>query len=361
MTFRNNSFIMVVVLFTVAIVALTATAADPTAAAKPNVVYFIIDELGYFGPSYRGGENLQTPNIDRLAASGVIMNNVLSGGPNCAPARCTLMTGMHTGHASIRDNGSYDTIRVEEKTIAEVLKPLGYAAGGFGKWGIGGRDSTGAPEKHGFDVFFGYYDQAHAHTYYPPYFIRNSEEIPLAGNKGGTKGQTYSQYLIHDAAMKFLKEHAGKKPFFAYLPYTPPHAPVTIPEDDPAWAVYKDKPWSMDARRYAAMVMMVDRQIGEILDLLKERGIEKNTIVFLSGDNGAKDLFADKEHPRGLFSSNKSPDGSIEFRGGKGNPYEGSFRVPFLVSWPGKIAPTRRCTGPMATPGPCAMATSNWC
>jgi arylsulfatase A-like enzyme len=124
------------------------------------------------------------------------MKNLLSGGPNCAVARCALLTGKHTGHGSVRANSGNSAIRADEKTIGEVLKTRGYAVAGFGKWGIGGRDSTGIPEKHGFDLFFGYYDQAHAHTYYPPYLIRNSEEVPLPGNQGGTKGETYSHYLM---------------------------------------------------------------------------------------------------------------------------------------------------------------------
>jgi len=190
-------------------------------------------------------------------------------------------------------------------------------------------------------VFFGYYDQAQAHTYYPPYLIRNSEEVPLPGNHGGTKGQTYSQYLIHDAALKWIREQAGKGPFFAYLPYTPPHGPFAIPDNDPALAFYKDKPWSKDARLYAAMVTMMDREVGEVLALLKELNIESNTLVLFSGDNGSADRFADKQHPRGLFGGNKDPKTGVEYRGGKGDPYEGSFRVPFAASWPGKIQPGR--------------------
>ncbi len=183
-------------------------------------------------------------------------------------------------------------MRADEQTIASILKPLGYATGGFGKWGCGGRDSTGVPEKQGFDTFLGYYDQVHAHTYYPPYLIRNSEEVKLEGNNGGSEGKTYSQYVIHDAAVKFIRENgSAKKPFFAYLPYTPPHGNFDIPDSDPAWALYKDKPWTEDARRYAAMVTMVDRQVGEILALLKELGIDENTLVFFSGDNGGNDYF----------------------------------------------------------------------
>ncbi len=319
-----------------------ALAISATAAEKPNIIYILSDELAYFEPGFMGGHDLQTPNMDRLAASGIIMKNVLSGGPNCAPARGALLTGKNSGHGSVRDNTTYNSIRAEEKTIGDVLKPLGYAVGGFGKWGIGVRGSPGVPEKHGFDEFYGYYDQSHAHTYYPAYLIHNSVEVPLDGNHGGTSGKTYSQYLIHAEAMKFLRTHAGKDSFFAYLPYTPPHGPYAIPQSDPAWAIYKDKPWSQDAKLYAAMVTMEDREIGEVLDLLKERGIEKNTLVFLSGDNGGEDRFADDKHPRGLFSGNKDPNSAMEFRGGKGNPYEGSFRVSFAVTWPGHIAPGQK-------------------
>src|SRR5581483_593623 len=171
-------------------------AAPPT---KPNIVYFIIDELGYYEPGYMGNPNIRTPNIDRLAAEGMRFNNMLAGSSVCAPTRCCLMTGKHSGHSSVRQNGGGTPLRAEEPTIASMLKPLGYATGGFGKWGCGGRDSTGVPEKHGFDVFLGYYDQVHAHTYYPPYLVRNSEEVALPGNHGGSGGKTYSQYVIHDA------------------------------------------------------------------------------------------------------------------------------------------------------------------
>lgn len=322
----------------------TQTESDRSNVDPPNIVFIMSDELAYFELSHMGNPYIRTPNIDRMAAEGIRFTQALAAAPVCAPLRGALMTGKHMGHASVRANGGGTPLRADEVTIASMLKQKNFATGGFGKWGAGGRDSTGVPEKHGFDVFFGYYDQVHAHSFFPPYLIRNSEEVKLEGNIGGRQGKTYSHYAIMDEALEFIKTNQ-QKPFFCYLPITPPHGMYDIPADDPAWKLYENDAWikdpkiSQDTKNYAAMVSMVDHNLQQVLDLLKEHELEQNTIVFFTGDNGGQDRFRSQQHPRGFFGPNVNPVNNVEFRGGKGNLYEGGLRIPFIVRWPGKITP----------------------
>ena len=204
------------------------------------------------------------------------------------------MTGQHTGHCTVRKNSQVWPMRAEDVTVAEVLKQADYATGGFGKWGCGDRGTTGVPEKHGFDIFFGYYNQTHAHSFFPNYLVRNGEKVPLAGNTGDYyKGKQFSHHLIFDESIKFIRNNKDR-PFFCYCAWTPPHGQWGIPDDEPAWLEFKDKPWPdvpKAAKVYAAMVKMVDRQIGQIFALLKELNIDDNTIVFVCGDNGGRGGF----------------------------------------------------------------------
>jgi arylsulfatase A-like enzyme len=322
-------------------------AAAEGAKRPPNIVYFIIDELGYYELSCMGHPEFRTRNVDRLAAEGLRFTQGLAGSAVCAPTRCCLQTGKHSGHTSVRDNGGYTPLREGEETLGSVLKRAGYATGGFGKWGCGARGTSGVPEKHGYDVFFGYYDQVHAHTFFPRYLVRNSQEVALEGNTGDFhEGKIFSQYLIHDEAKKFIRENKDR-PFFAYLCYTPPHGQWGMPEGDLSWQLYKDKPWEhgatrQDSRMYAAMVNLIDREVGEVLLLLKDLGLEDNTMVLFTGDNGGNEYFKSPEHPRGFFAPNVDPKTGAQFRGGKGNLYEGGLRLPWIARWPGRIAPATR-------------------
>ena len=317
---------------------------DVSAGEKPNVIYLMLDEWGYFESGHMGHPELLTPNIDRFASEGMRFTNAYAGAPVCGPTRCVLMTGLHSGHTSMRINDGFSPIRADEPTLATMLKQSGYATGGYGKWGIGGRGTSGVPETHGFDDFFGYYDQVHAHTFYPQYLIRNSQEVILAGNKGDSffEGDTHAQLAIFKEAKKFIQENKDER-FFCYLPWTPPHGLWGIDKDDPSWQLFKDKPWTAgqrtdrDARVYAAFMHMVDRQLGEILALLQELAIDDNTIVFLCGDNGGQDYFKTKERPHGFFAPNLNPKTGERFRAGKGSLYEGGLKVPYLVRWPNKI------------------------
>jgi arylsulfatase A len=302
----------------------------------PNIVFILADDLGWGDVGCYGQKRIRTPNIDRLAAEGTRFTDAYSGCTVCAPSRSVLMTGYHMGHTSVRSNPGGVPLLKEDVTAAQVLKAAGYATGGFGKCGLGDIGTDGVPWKHGFDKFFGYLHQVHAHFYYPPLLYDNEKEFPLEGNENG-KRTTYSHDVIAGAAIDFIQRNAGR-PFFCYMPFTIPHWELLVPED--SLAEYKgkfpeDKPFpgghyaAQDYPRaaYAAMITRMDRHVGRILALLKELKLEENTVVFFTSDNGpAMSLRQDD------YFNSAGP-----FRGHKQNLYEGGIRVPMIARWPGHI------------------------
>jgi len=304
---------------------MAACIADAAEAQPPNIVFIMVDDMGYADVGCYGSNTIQTPNLDRLAADGIRFTNAYSGCVVCAPARSTLMTGLHMGHTPVRGNTGGIPLPADTVTLPRMMQEAGYATGGFGKWGLGDLDTTGVPEQQGFDVFFGYYHQIHAHSYYPDYLIRNSTKVALPNNRR-KRGDHYAHYRIFDEMLQFIRDNA-KRPFFCYAPWTPPHDDYVIPRDDKGWRRYWKKPWPRNARVVAAMTAMIDRQVGEVLALLDELGIADNTVVFFCSDNGAAYRFD------GTLNS------SGALRGAKRTIYEGGLRVPLMVRWPGRIAP----------------------
>jgi len=298
----------------------------PTASAaparKPNILYIMADDLGYGDLGSYGQKVIQTPNLDKLASQGTRFTQCYTGSTVCAPSRSVLMTGLHTGHTTVRGNagkGGRVPLRAEDVTVGEVLKAAGYATGMTGKWGLGEPDTVGLPNRQGFDEWFGYLNQKHAHDYYPEYLWHNEQKVILKGNAGG-KRQEYSHDLFTDFAEKFIRRHADR-PFFLYLPYTIPHAKYEIPDTAP----YSDKPWKANEKVHAAMVTRMDRDIGRLMGVLEELKIADDTVVFFCSDNGAAERW------EGRF------DSSGPLRGRKRDLYEGGIRTPMIVRWSGRI------------------------
>ena len=291
---------------------------------KPNIILILADDLGYRDLGCYGGTAIQTPNLDQLASEGIRFTQSYSGCSVCAPSRSVLMTGKHAGHTSVRGNSGGIPLQDGDVTLTTLLSSAGYTSGGFGKWGLGDVGTSGVPERHGFDTFFGYYHQVHAHIYYPSYLWENSRKIELPGNNDRDEGKVYSHYRIFEETCNFIRENKNQ-PFFCYAPWTLPHGRYTIPRDDLVWKVYQDKPWSSSAKVVAAMISLFDRHVGQLLQLLQSLGLHDNTIIIVSSDHGAG------------FRFEGELDSCQPLRGQKRTMYEGGIRVPTIVRWNNQI------------------------
>ncbi len=339
---RNPLERLAVLLLAVAALLPGAAVGAAPASRPPNLILILADDLGYGDPGAFGQHRIRTPNLDRMAGEGMKFTQFYPGAAVCAPTRSVLMTGQHTGHTRIRGNSSEqagDRVPLEagDVTVAEMLKTRGYTTALTGKWGLGEPGTTGEPRRQGFDFFYGFLNQAAAHTHYPEKMWRNEVEEPLPANAGHQRG-TFAGDRFTEEALAFV-ERSQRQPFFLYLAYTAPHLewvpPVDslaeyrgkFPEDTPSLTRGNYSAQSTPRAAYAALVTRMDRDIGRLFARLKELNLDQDTLVIFASDNGA--------HATGGVADFFQSNGSL--RGYKGQLYEGGIRTPMIARWPGAI------------------------
>ena len=298
-------------------------------ADKPNIIFILADDLAQGDLGCYGQKLIQTPNIDRMAAAGTRYTQAYCGTSVCAPSRTSLMTGLHMGHAPVRANREIQPegqmpLPADTVTVAQILKSAGYATACTGKWGMGMFDTSGSPLKKGFDHFFGYNCQRHAHSYFPPYLYNDDKRIELEGNAGGGQ-KVYAQSLIEDEALAWIRRQKDH-PFFLFYAVTLPHGKYEIDNQ----GIYRDKPWTEAEKNYAAMVTRLDSDVGRLLTLLKELKLDDKTLVMLAGDNGSS-------FPPGSPLGKRFEQAANGLRGFKRALYEGGLRQAAVARWPGVV------------------------
>jgi arylsulfatase A-like enzyme len=325
------------------LLALLAGVTAPLFAAPPppNHIFILSDDLAQGDLGVYGQRLIRTPRLDRMAREGTRYTQAYSGTSVCAPSRASLLTGLHTGHAPIRGNWEIQPegqlpLPAETPTVAEVLRRAGYATAAMGKWGMGMFDTSGSPLRKGFDHFFGYNCQRHAHSYFPTYLYRDDRRFELPGNTGTGVGPVYAQDLIQENVLRWVRAQRDR-PFFLYYAITLPHSRFEIND----LGDYAREPWTDQQKAYAAMVTRLDRDIGQLLDLLAELGLDGRTLVMTAGDNGSS-FDPDSEIGRRF---NQASNG---LRGYKRGLYEGALRQAALARWPGVVPAGRVSDEPWA-------------
>jgi arylsulfatase A-like enzyme len=320
---------------------------------KPNIIYVMVDDLGYGELGCFGQQKIKTPNIDRLASQGTRFTSYYAGCTVCRPSRLALWTGMHTGHTAINSNASY-IFQPEDVTISELLQQAGYVTGGVGKWAMGGVGTSGHPNKNGFDFWMGYLDQGEAHNYYPTHLWRNDQKVPLAGNvlsddpkargRVASKRTTYSHDLMTEAALDFVRQN-HEQPFLLHVHWTIPHANneggrvtgdgMEVPDH----GIYADRDWPSTAKGQAAMIARMDGDVGRLVTLLRDLKIDHKTLLIFTSDNGPH---SEGGHNHEFFDANGP------LRGYKRDLYEGGIREPMIAWWPGVVEAGGTCDEPLA-------------
>lgn len=304
--------------------------------ARPNIIFILSDDLAQGDLGSYGQKLIQTPRLDRMAREGTRYTQAYCGTSVCAPSRTSLMTGLHSGHAPVRGNWEVPVegqLPLPEKTVtvAQILKSAGYATMVAGKWGMGMFDTTGSPLKKGFDHQIGYNCQRHAHSYFPTFLYRDGVRFDLPGNTGKGVGPVYAQNVIQTDVLQWVRAQK-EKPFFLYYAITLPHGAHEIDEV----GIYANKPWTDQQKAYAAQVTRIDRDVGQLLDLLAELKLDEKTIVMLAGDNGSS--FSPTSEMGKLFDQ-----ASNGLKGYKRGLYEGALRQAAFTRWPG-VVPAGRVT-----------------